>query len=196
MLDKVFYETPGYRSLLEEQSRRVVVGRRGTGKSAMFYKLQNHWASEPRALTGELSPVETDVIGLRPIVALFGAKPSYLRAACKLAWQYALLQEILSELTQNFNMICNSIRVAFQLDQENSLRTWDKVTARDLQGMEGFRQCLRLTLYRPRDLVSLLNSAFNHARSQTVLESILISRRKVRLVKSFCVVCSSLTPAS
>ena len=317
MLDRVFYETPDYRSLLEENSRRVVVGRRGTGKSAIFYKLQKHWASEPKALTVELTPVETDVIGLRPIVTLFGTKPSYLRAACRLAWQYALLQEILSELAKNykvradhelrhivelaksvekrrqeyyaaslgrletsvdktvpvenrvsslakslelddltslteraltasrsslqviadkldegyepdvigvatlsglvyafealssslprttstlflrdnifraiqirdpdysrniegdvlrlhwdeyhlFNMICNRIRIAFNLDQENSLRTWNKVTARDLQGMEGFRHCLRLTLYRPRDLVSLLNSSFNHARS-------------------------------
>jgi len=335
MLDRVFYETPDYRSLLEEQSRRVVVGRRGTGKSAMFYKLQKHWACEPRSLTVELTPVETDVIGLRPIVTLFGTKPSYLRAACKLAWQYALLQEILSELTQNykvrsdtelrstgelaqlwrrggknitqrllhaletrvdktapvekrvsdlaqsleldaltdltekalrlsrsslqviadkldegyepdeigvailsglvyafdalsssipgtattlflrdnifraiqsrdpdysrniegdvlrlhwdeyhlFNMICNRIRLAFDLDQENSLRTWNKVTARDLQGMEGFRHCLRLTLYRPRDLVGLLNSAFNHARSHDrttiVNEDVEVSAREI-----------------
>lgn len=335
MLDRVFYETPDYRSLLEEQSRRVVVGRRGTGKSAMFYKLRKHWESEPRALMIELTPDETDIIGLRPIVALFGTKPSYLRAACKLAWQYALLQEILSELTQNykvrsdpelrsttdfaqswrrrgknvtqrllrtleatvdktalvekrvsdlaqslgldaltdmtekaltvsrnslqviadkldegyepdevgvavlsglvyafdaissslpgtattiflrdnifrtiqardpdysrniegdvlrlhweeyhlFNMICNRIRLAFNLDQENSLRIWNKVTARDLQGMEGFRHCLRLTLYRPRDLVGLLNSAFNHARSHErdtiVNEDVEVSAREI-----------------
>jgi hypothetical protein len=318
MLDRVFYETPDYRSILEEPKRRIVVGRRGTGKSAMFYKLQGHWSAEPRTLRIELTPEETDVIGLRPIIAIFGTKPSYLRAASKLAWRYALLQEILSELSDNykvrsdsdlrntvefarvwrrggknitqrllhslhvkvdkdapiearisglahalelealtelvekglsisrsklrvmadkldegyepddigiailsglvyafetlsfsiaetattvflrdnifrmiqlrdpdysrniegdvlrlhwdeyhlFNMICNRIRVAFNLEiKENSLRTWNKVTARDLQGKEGFRYCLRLTLYRPRDLVGLLNSAFNHARS-------------------------------
>ena len=62
-------------------------------------------------------------------------------------------------------MICNRIRVAFELELENSLRIWNRVTARDLQGMDGFRHCLRLTLYRPRDLVGLLNNAFNHARS-------------------------------
>lgn len=319
MLDRVFYETPDYRSILEEHKRRIVVGRRGTGKSAMFYKLQGHWSAEPRTLQIELTPVETDVIGLRPIIALFGTKPSYLRAACKLAWRYALLQEILSELSENykvrsesdlrnavefarlwrrggksitqrllhslhakvdkdasiearisglaqalelesltqlvekglsisrsnlqvmsdkldegyepdeigiailsglvdafdllsssipqtattvflrdnifrviqlrdpdysrnvegdvlrlhwdeyhlFNMICNRIRVAFEIEPENSLRIWNRVTARDLQGMEGFRHCLRLTLYRPRDLVGLLNNAFNHARSHS-----------------------------
>lgn len=335
MLDRVFYETPDYRSLLEEHKRRVVVGRRGTGKSAMFYKLKQHWAKEPRARMVELRPFETEVIGLRPIVALFGPKPSYLRAACKLVWQFALLQEILSQLTDNykvrsdgtlrdqveaarlwrgwgnsitqrllrsletkinksesvesrisalaqvlqlqtlteltqtalevsrsslqviadkldegyepdetgiailsglvyaldtisssmpktattvflrdniframqvqdpdysrniegdvlrlhwdeyhlFNMICNRIRVAFKLEQENSLRTWNKVTARDLQGMDGFRHCLRLTLYRPRDLVGLLNNAFNHARSRDrttiVNEDVEVSAREI-----------------
>lgn len=317
MLDRVFYETPDYRSLLEEHTRRIVVGRRGTGKSAIFYKLQRHLASESKTLTILLTPSETDVIGFRPIVSLFGTKPSYIRAACKLAWQYALMQEILDELSGHykvrsdtelhnvaelarlwrsggngitqrlfhalettvdktapvekrvavlaqsldlenltkltekalslsrnslqiladkldegyepdetgvailsglvyafdtlsssvpdtattvflrdnifraiqardpdysrniegdvlrlhwdeyhlFNMICNRLRVVFDIDQENSLRVWNKVTARDLQGMDGFRQCLRLTLYRPRDLVGLLNSAFNHARA-------------------------------
>jgi hypothetical protein len=36
MLDQVFYETPDYRSLIEDHTRRIVVGRRGTGKSALF----------------------------------------------------------------------------------------------------------------------------------------------------------------
>jgi hypothetical protein len=318
MLDRVFYETPDYRSLLEEHTRRIVVGRRGTGKSAMFYKLQRHWSMEAKTLTVMLTPSDTDVIGLRPLISLFGTKPSYLRAACGLAWQYALLQEILSQLSDNykvrsaselrslpelarawrqggngitsrlflalevkvdkslalekrvatlaqtleindlmdlankalllakghlhivadrldegyepdetgvailtglvyafdklssalpstattvflrdnifraiqfqdpdysrnlegdvlrlhwdeyhlFNMICNRLRAVFDIAQENNLRTWNKVTARDLQGMDGFRHCLRLTLYRPRDLLGLLNSAFNNARSQ------------------------------
>ncbi len=64
-----------------------------------------------------------------------------------------------------FNMICNRIREAFGIDLEKNLRAWDRVTSRDLSGMDGFRRCLRLTLYRPRDLMVLLNSAFNHANS-------------------------------
>src|SRR6266403_758675 len=57
MLDKVFYETPDYLSILEEHKRRIVVGRRGTGKSAMFYKLQSHWHAEPKTVQIELTPV-------------------------------------------------------------------------------------------------------------------------------------------
>ena len=104
MLDRVFYKTPDYRSLLEEHTRRVVVGRRGTGKSAIFYKLEHHWKSEPRTLVVLLTPSETEVIGLRPVVSLFGSKPSYIRAACKLAWQYALVQEVLFQLRDHYKI--------------------------------------------------------------------------------------------
>lgn len=317
MLDTVFYETPEYRSLIEEHTRRVVVGRRGTGKSALFYKLERHWKSASKTSVVVISPSETDIIGLRPFVSLFGEKPSYLRAACSLAWQYGILQEVVLQLGDHykvrsdanlqelsslarawrrrgtsltsrlfnaleekvdkstliekrvatlahtlaindlfdaaqraveisklmlhitadrldegyepdpigvsiltglvyafdklaasiahtatavflrdnifraiqihdpdysrniegdvlrlhwdeyhlFNMICNRIRAAFGVEQEKNLRAWDRVTSRDLSGMDGFRRCLRLTLYRPRDLMVLLNNAFNHAQS-------------------------------
>ena len=38
-----FIETPEYRSIIESKDSCVVVGRRGTGKSAIFLKLQSHW---------------------------------------------------------------------------------------------------------------------------------------------------------
>lgn len=38
------------------------------------------------------------------------------------------------------------------------------MTQEGLQGENGFQQCLRLTLYRPRDLLLLLNEAFRRAR--------------------------------
>lgn len=317
MLDSAFYAMPEYRSLLEEHARRVVVGRRGTGKSALFYMLQRHWLSAEKTSVLALTPTETEVIGLRHFVEYFGSKHAHLRAACNLAWQYALLHEILVQLgghykvrsdadlhqtgdlvrrwrrrgdtitsrlfnaleehvsldfpvekrlatlsqslkigelqgivqkvldaskytlrivadrlddgyepdttgvailtgliyafdtlssalphiattvflrdnifraiqlhdpdySRNiegdvlrlhwdayhlFNMICQRIRIAFSVTQEKNLRVWECVTARELQGMDGFRRCLRLTLYRPRDLLVLVNSAFNYAQS-------------------------------
>jgi hypothetical protein len=82
-----------------------------------------------------------------------------------------------------FNMLCNRLRAAFSLSQEKTLRVWDQVTARDLQGVDGFRRCLRLTLYRPRDLLVLINAAFNHAHSHNrdtiVNEDVEASAREV-----------------
>ena len=48
MLDSAFYETADYKALLESSDRCVIVGRRGTGKSALVYRLANHWKSEKK----------------------------------------------------------------------------------------------------------------------------------------------------
>jgi hypothetical protein len=51
------------------------------------------------------------------------------------------------------------IRVAFSLDVENDARIWGRFAQRGLEGREGFEKCLRHTLYRPRDVLVLLNKA-------------------------------------
>jgi hypothetical protein len=49
--------------------------------------------------------------------------------------------------------------------------------------MDGFRQCLRLTLYRPRDILALLNEAFYRAarvnRTQITLDDIAITAKQI-----------------
>lgn len=51
------------------------------------------------------------------------------------------------------------MKVAFKLDIEKDQRVWDRCTADDLKGRNGFKRCLQFTLYRP-GLLSLLNEAF------------------------------------
>jgi MoxR-like ATPase len=72
MLDTAFYETPDFRTLIESGDRSVVVGRRGTGKSAIAYKLGRHFEQDKRAALISLATEEDQVIGLRTLVALFG----------------------------------------------------------------------------------------------------------------------------
>lgn len=42
MLSDAFVATADFRSLIESDDRTVVVGRRGTGKSALYIELQKH----------------------------------------------------------------------------------------------------------------------------------------------------------
>lgn len=335
MLDKAFYETSEYRTLIETEKRFVVIGRRGTGKSALYYKLLQHYRKNQRASILEIILNEAHIIGLRSLERVFDSNPSYLRAACALAWEYAILNELLLVLLKNykvksdpeiggavgicrkwtklgddicsrlfsfldevidlknpiekrvalfaqnpefktlrsaivrakeisghsirivadkldegyqpdtigiaiinglinsmgkisslipettsiaflrdniaraiqsndpdysrniegdvlrlhwdeyhlFNMLCNRIRSAFNILHEKNLKVWEQVTARNLKSMDGFRQCLRLTLYRPRDLLVLLNTAFNNAISQTrneiIEDDIAISAKRI-----------------
>lgn len=329
MLDVAFWESADYKSLLESYDRPIVVGRRGTGKSALAYKLSKHWGNKPKTYVLNIAPEEEQVIGLRDIFDQFGDKYLHIKAGTKLAWRYALYMELIVEManhyklksslnitpikehyqtwgsrrqsittkirkklksildkdelpqtriaelsdkleldlleevlfdaldssnityvifadkldegyspdnlgvaivdgfiqaaidiksrfaeniiaftfvrdniyraissldpdfTRNtegqtlrlhwdeyslFNLICSRLKAVFDSTQENSVRIWNKHAAKELKGRDGFRKTLKLTLYRPRDILVLLNEAFlranSHDREQIVLSDI------------------------
>lgn len=326
MLDEAFWESSDYRSLLESYDRPIVVGRRGTGKSALAYRLAKYWRNKPRTAIVQISPEEEQVIGLRDIFEQFGEKYLHIKAGTKMAWRYAIYMEVIIDIgnhykyknnldisqirshftswgskrqsistkirkklkdifdkneseqsriaelsdkleldlieevllealeksdiqyvvfadrldegyspdnlgiaivdgfvqavidikskleervvafafvrdniyraiskldpdfTRNiegqalrlhwdeynlFNLVCNRIKSAFGSKHENSVRVWNQYATRELSGKEGFRHALKLTLYRPRDILVLLNEAFMRANSQERSEIIL-----------------------
>lgn len=61
---------------------------------------------------------------------------------------------------QLLNLATKRICAAFDIKQGNDIKIWNSVAAKGLIGRDGFRKCLRMTLYRPRDLLALLNEAF------------------------------------
>lgn len=338
MLDKAFYEWQGYKSLIEADDRYVVVGRRGTGKSALTYKLmQNCEARKDFVIV--VAPEEQDLIGLRAAAGKFGITVSRVRSAIKIGWRYALMMEIaahlkkyyktsslitssslnlplkewetkgdsiirrlrltlnsvnlsnetpeesIAELSHRlkideissalekiisglnkkivilidrldegyepddigigivdgiiygtedlrtkllnikavlllrdnifraiqradqdfsrniegnvfrlhwdiqelFYLVCNRIREGLHLDIESNTKLWNRVTEADLHGQAGFKKCLQLTLYRPRDIVSLLNNAFLNAKKQNreilILDDIKASAKHISEVR-------------
>jgi hypothetical protein len=324
MLDLAFHEWQDYKSLLNANDRFIVVGRRGTGKSALTYKLQQEW-QQKKHIVIVVAPNEEDQTGLRGAVQKYGDKLNRIRTVVKIGWRYALIMETLSslgahyktqqlvmgmplygkhvgtweksgssplirlkkllnakfnaeesqeenvselatrlELTALDNQMCdvlaklgrgvvvlidrldegyesdtlgigiidgiiygtdevrvaaeniqtiiflrdNIFRAIQQQDEdfsrnieggylrlhwdpqelfylackrlrqalgskgvdvtklESDIRLWNSVTSQELNGREGFRRCLQITLYRPRDVISLLNTAFNLAQKQ------------------------------
>jgi hypothetical protein len=69
------------------------------------------------------------------------------------------------------NFTAARLSIAFGKQDDSSIKIWNACTAGNLRGKEGFARCLRLTLYRPRDVLALLNEAFYQAqrRNQTLL---------------------------
>lgn len=315
MLDSSFYDWPDYKFLSNPDDRFVVIGRRGTGKSALTYRLEKDWLSQ-RNIVLVVSPQEEEFYGLRAAARKYGDSLPRIRAAIKNAWRYTILLDIFSHLSkyyktrdsvtstythallgawqkihgsaiarltkvlnetsakystdeeriaalgahlpideitkdledifvkfnkkamilmdrldegfegdavgigivdgivygcdalrtntnsirsvlflrdnifrelQNsdpdfsrnvegsvhrlhwdsqelFYLICKRIRRAFNLQAESDIKAWNSVTSNELHGREGFRNCLRFTLYRPRDVILLLNNAFGAAR--------------------------------
>jgi hypothetical protein len=318
MLNVAFIETPDFQTIIGGSERSIVVGRRGTGKSALTYHLSKHWKSQPDTVVVLVTPEEDQILGLRALVSAFGDKFSHVRAGCRIAWRYALLLEIATALSshhrfvkatdgtllpdhvrrwrqlhggsvsarlrslmrsfphdespeerignlaqlfrvddiqdgvknaldatrtkavvlidkldegyetdtvgvgiidglvqatidintrlrmaqattfirdnmfravsqldadfsrniegqvlrlhwdeyQLMNFVATRLKVAFGVDQESDLKVWNRCVAGDLKGREGFRRCLQLTLYRPRDVIALLNEAFYRAFRQ------------------------------
>lgn len=319
MLELAFFETPDFRTLIESTDRPIVVGRRGTGKSALCYQLKKYWRKGANTTVYEIIPEEDQVIGLRPLLKLFGPKYNQIKAGARIAWKYALLLEVathlldsgklprsdmytlveqhahiwrrfggcltsrvrrlLQEKTQSesspesaiaglaqklelaelqsaitqmlgksrrsvvflidqldegfepdelgvglvggfvhaavdlnsqvtgihayvflrdnifkalaqldpdyskniegrflrlhwdehqlFDMVCARLKIAFQLGDDGNRKLWNRCTAGELLEKSGFEKCLRLTLYRPRDVLSLLNEAFYNAQKQS-----------------------------
>ena len=314
MLDKAFFESPDYKSLIESNETPVVVGRRGTGKSAIAYNLKKHFSATDRTKVIYITPEEDQIIGLRPLLELVGTKFSHVKRTAWMGWKYAVylqiaevlmphykarseasplldqhllqwrllrgtltqklrsflktklavqatpeerisslahgldLREIEDALNgllsrthtnvvilvdqvdegyepdevgialvdgivqatidindhlkngrstvflrdnifralavkdpdysrniegqvlrlhwddyQLFSMVCNRIRTAFDQQAEKDQKVWNQVTSQNVRGLEGFRKCLQFTLYRPRDILLLLNTAFFHA---------------------------------
>ncbi len=93
MLDRSFHESQNYRILFESRDRFIVVGRRGTGKSALTYRLSKDW-TDRKFSTIIIAPDEEQVIGIRPAAGLFGNTVSRIRTGIKISWRYTLLLEI------------------------------------------------------------------------------------------------------
>lgn len=61
------------------------------------------------------------------------------------------------------NLVARRLRAAFSWNDQQDIRIWNRFGQRGLEGREGFRHCLKLTLYRPRDVIALLNGAYQEA---------------------------------
>jgi len=321
MLSRAFYETPDYLSLLDSDDKVVVVGRRGTGKSALTYTLQRQWGGQRLSALVVVTPEEHQTLALAPLISKSGSKFLTIRAASRLLWRYGLMLEVAQQLSVRFKvrdavsssailskhianwghqdqpffdklrflykkhispqtpqdeiiatladaldvsgieralksvmvngvkaqvlidrldegfdpessnvafidgaitaaidistafkgivkplvflrdnifravahydqdftrniegqtlrlhwdvnnlfyLVCNRFRAAFSDETQNNKRLWNRYVSHDLQGDEGFRQCLRFTLYRPRDILILLNSAFENASKRDI----------------------------
>jgi Cdc6-like AAA superfamily ATPase len=58
MLKSAFLETADYKTLIETTDRPIVIGRRGTGKSALAHRLTQHWRQASKTNTLLLTPSE------------------------------------------------------------------------------------------------------------------------------------------
>ncbi|WP_147477109.1 P-loop ATPase, Sll1717 family [Corallococcus sp. AB038B] len=57
-------------------------------------------------------------------------------------------------------LVAARLRVTLNLSGESDVKVWNRFAYRELRNREGFLRCLKYTLYRPRDIIVLLNKAY------------------------------------
>jgi hypothetical protein len=116
-----FIETAAYRNILETKDATVVIGRRGTGKSAIFIKLQEIWKTQKNALI-PISPEDQETIFFRSVLKYFGENYSLSRSASKLLIKYGFYLEIIKILSKHYK-----VKDAVILDQtiNQELKKWE-----------------------------------------------------------------------
>lgn len=121
-LDINFIETSAYRTLIESKDATVVIGRRGTGKSAIFYKLNEVWRSQ-KNYTIAISPEDQETIFFRRVFEFFGVSYSTARAAARLFIKYGFYLEILNAFNRDYKLkdACNDDLIIFK-----EITEWNK----------------------------------------------------------------------
>ena len=82
------------------------------------------------------------------------------------------------------NLIAKRLRIILKMeDVESDIKVWNRFAAKELSSLDGFKACLKNTLYRPRDILVLLNSAYQVAvregRENIVGKDIDVSARTI-----------------
>jgi hypothetical protein len=116
MLIEAFVPTADFRTLIESDDRTVVVGRRGTGKSALYFQLQKHWEHDRKVVVLSFSPEDTEIIGFRSLLRPFSISFNLARASTRLLWRYAMLMEIAHFIHGNY-------KLAYLVDQDELLNS-------------------------------------------------------------------------
>ena len=138
----------------------------------LYDGLDEGWLPKPpaiAALDGLTSAVSDLAVRVSGIHGLLFIRDNMFRA---LAYMHPDFSQKIEGATQRlhwdreslFELVCTRLRVRFDLDIENNERIWNKLVDDTLAGRSGFTKCLQHTLYRPRDVLVLVNRANDVAR--------------------------------
>ena len=178
-----YIETPEYRSVIETKDSTIVVGRRGTGKSAMFTKLQSFWGGQKSSNVISIAPEDYQTISFRSLFGFIEGKYSHVRSVSRIAWKYGLVMEMLCHFAKYYK---TRERILANRCAETHIRRW-QVSQTDFFA----KICTQLSVHTRKpsmaeeiigslrnslDLAELENELSIHLQNSTIRFYILIDR--------------------
>lgn len=104
LLDLAFVQTAEYQSLTHSADFHVVVGRRGTGKSALFRKVREFYQDRPGVITITAAVEEHISLSVAHRLASVCATYEHARAVMRIVWKIAILSQVAVELFEGINL--------------------------------------------------------------------------------------------
>ncbi|MBD3307257.1 hypothetical protein GF339_12560, partial [candidate division KSB3 bacterium] len=102
MLAKAFVETHDFQALVNTTDFNFVVGRRGTGKSALFLKIFEYIKKNKTGYIYENTPQEYEQLALRATVERITSNYRSIRAITRVAWRVSILLDQLSHIQEHY----------------------------------------------------------------------------------------------
>jgi energy-coupling factor transporter ATP-binding protein EcfA2 len=102
MLRKAFLQTPEYHALLHSTDFNYVVGRRGTGKSALFLSLRGKMAEDSGVILLTEQPNDYEMVELQSLLRKVSGEYRVLRPITRLLWGIHLLIETARAASKNY----------------------------------------------------------------------------------------------
>ncbi|MCK5100755.1 MAG: hypothetical protein KAR45_21770 [Desulfobacteraceae bacterium] len=102
MLQEAFVETSDFLALVNTKDFNFVVGRRGTGKSALFIKIEEHIIKNKIGYVYSKVPEEYEQLALQHTVKKITEQYDSVRAITRVAWRVAILLDQLLNLENHY----------------------------------------------------------------------------------------------
>lgn len=115
MLDQAFVQTHDFQALVNTNDFNFVVGRRGTGKSALFIKTAEHIKKNKSSFVYTNTPKEYEQLAIQAIVKTVTTDYRLIRAITRVAWRVSILLDQLLHITDHYKFK-NSIDCRYLLD--------------------------------------------------------------------------------
>ncbi|MEO8903858.1 MAG: hypothetical protein ABI627_20250 [Polyangiaceae bacterium] len=131
LLDRAFVETADFRALVETEDFHIVVGRRGTGKSALYHRVRDHFRANPKVCLHAETPSEHAALALQAVLDARGCNYRSGRALSRVLWRAYILTVLARNLLSHSKMRDPVIRKELEACLEMVVGASDRATAYD-----------------------------------------------------------------
>lgn len=181
MLKYAFYHTGVYDTLINENNNfSFIVGRRGTGKSALFIKVSEKLKENKKNIVITDFPEESEVLAFKSLLERIGnVEYTQSRAICNLVWQVFIAVKIIEFSSNHYKIEKFSDSTFIQTWKENNFIILKNPSLANIlenvvnknnktEKMSEYPQLI-LNLYQLKDLMPIIHQALASADLKTYI---------------------------